>query len=68
VSLIMPQLPHIGYGGTVYASAGAALQRRLEMAFRACLRYIHSHVFHLKTSVVGASLADYARIQLWSLL
>jgi hypothetical protein len=34
----------------------------------ACLHYIHSlmmrldHVFHLETNVIGASLADYARI------
>jgi hypothetical protein len=35
VSLIMP---HIGYGGIVYAGADAASQRRLYMAFRACLR------------------------------
>jgi hypothetical protein len=47
VSLIMP---HIGYGSIVYASADAASQPRLNMAFRACLRYIHSfrrldHVF-----------------------
>jgi hypothetical protein len=53
----------------VYAGADAASQRRLNMAFRACLRYIHSlrrldHASHLETSVMGASLADYARIQL----
>jgi hypothetical protein len=59
VSLIMP---HIGHGGIVYAGAYAASQRRLNVAFRACLRYIHllrrlEHVFHLKTSVMGASLA-----------
>jgi hypothetical protein len=70
VSLIMP---HIGYGGIVYADADAASQRRLNMAFRACLRYIHSlrrldHVSHLETSVMGASFADYARIQLLSFL
>jgi hypothetical protein len=46
--------------------------QRLNMACRACLRYIHSlrkldHVFHLETSVMGASLADYPRIQLLSL-
>jgi hypothetical protein len=68
VSLIMP---HIGYGGIVYADADAASQRRLNMAFRACLRYIHSlrrldHVSHLETSVMGTLLDDYARIQLLS--
>jgi hypothetical protein len=55
----------------VHADADAASQRRLNMAFRACLRLIYSlrrldHVFHLGTSVMGASLADYARIQLLS--
>jgi hypothetical protein len=49
VSLIMP---HIGYGGVVYAGADAASQRWLNMAIRACLRYIHflrklDHVSHL---------------------
>jgi hypothetical protein len=59
-------------GGIVYAG-DAASPRRLNMAFKACLRYIHSmrrlnHVSHLETSVMGASLADYARIQLLSFL
>jgi hypothetical protein len=39
VSLIMP---HIGYGGIVYAVADAAMQRRFNVAFRTCLRYIYS--------------------------
>jgi hypothetical protein len=43
------------------------------VAFRACLQYVHSlrgldHVSHLKTSVMGAALADYSRIQLLSFL
>jgi hypothetical protein len=71
-------MPHIGYGGIgyesiVYAGADAASQRRLNMAFRACLRYIHSmrrldHVSHLETAVMGHSLADHAKIQLLSFL
>jgi hypothetical protein len=68
VSLIMP---HIGYGGIVFASADAATKRRLN----ACLRYIHSlrrldHVSHVETSVMGALLADYyySRIQFLSFL
>jgi hypothetical protein len=57
----------------VYAVADAASQRRLNMTFRACLRYIHSlrrldHVSHLQTSVMSALLADYARIQILSFL
>jgi hypothetical protein len=68
VSLIMP---NIEYGGIVYAGADAASQQKLNIAFKACLRYIHSlrrldHVSHMKTSVMGALLADYARIQLLS--
>jgi hypothetical protein len=31
-------MPHIEYEGVVYASADAASQRRLNMAFKACLR------------------------------
>jgi hypothetical protein len=63
-------IPHIGYGGFVHAAS----QRRLNMAFRACLRYINSlrrfdHVSHFETSVMDASLADYnARIQVFSFL
>jgi hypothetical protein len=54
VSLIMP---HIGYRGFVYAGADASSQRRLNMAFKACLRYIYSlrrldRVSHLKTSEI----------------
>jgi hypothetical protein len=68
VSLIMPHI-----GGIEYAGADAASQRSLNVAFRACLRYIHSlrrldHVSQLETSVMGASLANYARIQLLSFL
>jgi hypothetical protein len=70
VSILMP---HIGYGGIVYAGVvDTVSQRRLNMAFKGCLRYIHSlkrlivHLSHLKTSVMGASLDDYARIKLLS--
>jgi hypothetical protein len=43
------------------------------MAFRGCLRHIHSlrrldHVSNLETSVMGALLADNGRIQLFSFL
>jgi hypothetical protein len=58
---------HIGYGGIVYANADVASQPRLNMAFRSCLRYIHSlrrldHVSYLETSVLSALLADDDRI------
>jgi hypothetical protein len=67
--VVLVIMPHIGYGGIVYASVDAASQRRLNMALRAFLWYINSlrrldYVSHLETSVMGASLADYARIQL----
>jgi hypothetical protein len=57
----------------VYADADAASQRILNMAFRACLRYIHilrrlDHESHLETSDMGALLADYTRIQQLSFL
>jgi hypothetical protein len=59
-----------------YAGGGAdvASQRRLNMTFRACLRYIHSlrsldHIsYYLETSVMRASRADNARIQVLSFL
>jgi hypothetical protein len=67
--LVFLIMPHIGYGGIVYAGADAATQRRLNT----CLRYIHSlmrldHVSHLETSVMGALLAYYSRIQLLSFI
>jgi hypothetical protein len=60
-------MSHIGYGGIVYANADVASQPRLNMAFRSCLRYIHSlrrldHVSYLETSVLSALLADDDRI------
>jgi hypothetical protein len=69
VSLIMP---NIGYGGIVYAGTDAASQQKLNIAFKACLRYIHSlrrldHVSHL-VCYESAQLADFARIQLLSFL
>jgi hypothetical protein len=65
VSLIMP---HIGYED---AGTDAASHRRLNVDFRACLRYIHFlrrlyHVYHLATCFMDTSLADYASIQLLS--
>jgi hypothetical protein len=60
VSLIMP---NIGYGGIVYAGTDAASQQKLNIAFKACLRYIHSlrrldHVSHL-VCYESAQLADF---------
>jgi hypothetical protein len=34
-------LPHVNYGNIVFTGADSASQRRLEVAFKACLRYIH---------------------------
>jgi hypothetical protein len=44
-------LPHVNYGNIVTTGADSASQRRLGVAFKACLRYIHmrrrfDHVSH----------------------
>jgi hypothetical protein len=66
-------LPHVNYGNIVFTGADSASQRRLRVAFKACLRYIHirrrlDHVSHLESAVTGTLLVDYSRIQLLSLL
>jgi hypothetical protein len=66
-------LPHINYGNIVLTGADSASQRRLGIAFKACLRYIHlrrrlDHVSHLESTVTGTLLVDNARIQLLSFL
>jgi hypothetical protein len=45
-------LPHVNYGNIVFTGADSAPQKRLGVAFKACLRYIHmkrwlDHVSHL---------------------
>jgi hypothetical protein len=64
-------LQHVNYGNIVFTSADSASQRRLEIAFKACMRYIHmrrrfDHVSYLESSVTGTLLVDNARIQLLS--
>jgi hypothetical protein len=44
--------PHVNYGNIVFTGADSASQRRLGVAFKPCLRYIHmrrrlDHVTHL---------------------
>jgi hypothetical protein len=62
-------LPHVNYGNIVFTGADSASQRRLGIAFKACLRYIHmkrrlDHVSHLESTVTGTVLVDNASIQL----
>jgi hypothetical protein len=61
VSLIMP---HINYGNGVFSSVDSALQRRLNVAFNFCLRYVHDiprweHDSHLVPTIIGVSLATF---------
>jgi hypothetical protein len=51
-------LPHVNYGNIVFTGANSASQRRLGIALKACLRYIHirrrlDHFSHLKSTVTG---------------
>jgi hypothetical protein len=50
--------------------ADSASQRRLGIAFKACLRYIHMErldpVLHLESTVTGTLLVDNARTQFLS--
>jgi hypothetical protein len=57
----------------VFTGADSASQRKLGVAFKACLRYINmrsrlDHVSHLESTVTGTLLVDNARIQLLSFL
>jgi hypothetical protein len=62
-------LPHVNYGNIVFTVS----QRRLGVAFKACLRYIHmrrrlDHVSHLESTVTGTLLVENAKIQPLSFL
>jgi hypothetical protein len=68
VSLIMP---HINYGNVVFSTVDSASQRerRINVAFNSCLRYVHviprrDHVSHLVPTIIGVSLANHLRIHL----
>jgi hypothetical protein len=70
VSLIMP---HINYGNVVFATVDYALQRRLNVAFNSCLRYVHDirrreHVSHFVPTIIGVSLVTYLKIHLLTFL
>jgi hypothetical protein len=66
VSLVMP---HINYGNVVFSPVDSASQRRLNVAFNSCLRYVHDiprgeHVSHLAPTIIGVLLAIHLRIHL----
>jgi hypothetical protein len=51
-------LLHGNYGNIVFTGADSASQKRLGIAFKACLRYMHmkrrlDHVSHLESTVTG---------------
>jgi hypothetical protein len=57
-------LPHVNYGNIVFTSADSVSHRRLWIAFKAGLRYIHmrrrlDHVSHLESTVTGRSYTSY---------
>jgi hypothetical protein len=66
MSLIMP---HINYGNAVFTTVDSASQRRLNVAFNSCLRYVHDilrreHVSHLVPTIIGVLLATHLKIYL----
>jgi hypothetical protein len=66
-------LSHVNYGNILFTGAESASQRRLGVAFKAFLRYIHmrrrvDHVSHLELTVTGTLLVHNASIQLMSFL
>jgi hypothetical protein len=70
VSLV---IPHINYGNVVLSIVDSASQRRLNVAFNSCLRYVHDiprreHVSHLAPTIISVSLATHLKIHLLTLL
>jgi hypothetical protein len=70
ISLIWP---YVNYGNILFTGADSASQRRLGVAFKACLRYIHmrrrlDYVSNLESTVTCTLLVDNARVQLLSFL
>jgi hypothetical protein len=67
-------VPHVNYGNIVFTDgADLVSQRKLGLAFKACLRCIHmrrrlDHVSHLESTVTGTLLVNNARIQHFSFL
>jgi hypothetical protein len=64
-------LPHVNYDNIVFTGADSASQRRLGIAFEACLGYIHirrrlDHFSHLESTVTGTLWVDNVKIQLLS--
>jgi hypothetical protein len=70
VSLIML---NINYGNVVFSTVDSASQRRLNVAFNSCLRYVHDiprreHVSHLVPTSIGVLLAIHLRIHILKFL
>jgi hypothetical protein len=64
---------HITYGNVVFSTVDSTSQRRLNVAFNSCLRYVHDiphreHVSHLVPTIIGVSLSTHLRIHLLTFL
>jgi hypothetical protein len=63
-SLVLSQIfPHVNFGNIVFIGADSASQRKLGVAFKACLRYIHmrrrlDHISHLESTVTSTLLDE----------
>jgi hypothetical protein len=67
--VVLPIMRHITYGNVVFSTVDSTSQRRLNVAFNSCLRYVHDiprreHVSHLVPTIIGVSLATHLRIHL----
>jgi hypothetical protein len=65
-------MPHINCSN-VFFSVDSVSQRRLNVAFNFCLRYVHDipcreHVSHLAPTIIGVSLATHLKIHLLTFL
>jgi hypothetical protein len=66
-------MSHINYDNVVFLIVDSASQRRLNVAFNSCLRYVHDilrqeHVSHLVPTVIGVSLVTHLVIHLLTFL
>jgi hypothetical protein len=71
--VVLLVIPHINYGNVDFSTVDAASQRRLNVAFNSCLRYVHDiphreHVSLLAPTIIGVSLATHLKIHLLTFL